>query len=262
VRYGLTGILGQLNKGRGAEQSAQYVAEGAWNPDIRPQAFYDRYVRRLYGPDARDLLLKAFLLLEENEKALGWWRGIRGMFRTYAASNRMGVSLRKIDYKKEPLKLNRQAVEKAIEAAESERDFWKDRAAHCRQALELMQEARPKVLPGSRQELDYVTYKTRNFMTVLELLSVAQEAKAAFDRALLAMSAEDEKAAEVGKHLERSQTALDRGNRLVYEAAQQMIPYARRYPTERHILWIFNKAIPSYEAARGYLADVIAFRKR
>ena len=29
VRYGLTGVLGQLNKARGAEPSAQYIAEGA-----------------------------------------------------------------------------------------------------------------------------------------------------------------------------------------------------------------------------------------
>ena len=40
VRYGLSGVLGQLNKARGAEQSAQYIAEGAWNPAIDCQSFY------------------------------------------------------------------------------------------------------------------------------------------------------------------------------------------------------------------------------
>jgi len=44
VRYGLTGILGQLNKARGAELSAQYIAEGAWNPEISCQSFYQRYL--------------------------------------------------------------------------------------------------------------------------------------------------------------------------------------------------------------------------
>jgi hypothetical protein len=44
VRYGLAGIMGQLNKARGAEPSAQYVAEGAWNPAIRCQPFYERYL--------------------------------------------------------------------------------------------------------------------------------------------------------------------------------------------------------------------------
>jgi hypothetical protein len=92
------------------------------------------------------------------------------------------------------------------------------------------------------------------------MLGVAQEAKAAFDRALLAMSAGEGEAAEAGKQLEASRTALERANRLVREAAQQMIPYAQ-IPTERHILWIFNKAIPSHDATRGYLAEVIASRK-
>ena len=56
---------------------------------------------------------------------------------------------------------------------------------------------------------------------------------------------------------QQTQAALDRANRLVRQAAEQMIPYAR-IPTERYILWILNKAIPSHEAARAYLADVIA----
>jgi len=257
VRYGLTGILGQLNKARGAEQSAQYIAEGAWNPEIRCQSFYERYLRRLYGPDALDALLKAFLLLEENEKALGW-HGRRGLFSTWAASNRMGVALRKVDYKAEALDLDRQEVDRAIQAAEGERQFWDGRAVHCGQAQELMRQARPKVWPGSREELDYVIYKTENFITVFELLGAAQAARAAFDRALLARSAGE--SAEVGKQLEQSQTALDRANRLVRAAAEQMIPYAY-IPTERHILWIFNKAIPSHEAARDYLVEVIALHK-
>ena len=121
-----------------------------------------------------------------------------------------------------------------------------------------MRQAREKVLPGSRAELDYVIYKTENFITCFEELSAADEAKAAFDRALLAMSAAE--AAEARKQLDQSQVALDRANRLVREAAQQMIPYAS-IPTEKHILWIFNGVIPSHEAARRYLAEVIALRK-
>lgn len=258
VRYGLTGVLGQLNKARGAEQSAQYIAEGAWNPEIRCQPFYERYLRRLYGPDALDALRKAFLLLEENEQTLGW-RGRRGLFSTWAASCRMGVALRQVNFKSEPLKLDRQELDTAIQAAEGERQFWDGRAAHCRQALELMRQARPQVWPGSREELDYVIYKTENFITVFELLAAAQEARAAFDRALLARSGGQ--VAEVGQQLEHSRTALERANRLARTAAQQMIPYAH-IPTERHILWIFNKSLPSHEAARAYLAEVIAFHKK
>jgi hypothetical protein len=258
VRYGLAGIMGQLNKARGAEPSAQYVAEGAWNPAIRCQPFYERYLGRLFGPDARDMLVKAYLLLEENERTLGW-HGRRALFGTYHHGNRMGVGLRSVNCKEAKPKIDRPQVEKAIQAADEERKFWDGRAAQCRQALALMREARARVLPGSRAELDYVIYKTENFVTVFEELSAADEATAAFDRAVLAMNAGD--AAAEGKQLEQARMALDRANRLVGEAARQMIPYAH-IPTERHILYLFNDAMPSHEATRRYLSEVIALRTR
>ena len=149
-------------------------------------------------------------------------------------------------------------MEKAVSAAEAERTFWDGRAVHCGQALELLRQARSKVPAGSRDELDYVIYKTENFVTVFEELAAAQEAKAAFDRALLARS--DGSAGEAGKQFEQCRTALDRASRLVRQAAEQMIPYARIDPTERHILWIFNKAIPSHDATQRYLAEVVAVR--
>jgi hypothetical protein len=260
VRYGLAGVLGQANKSRGAEQSAQYIAEGAWDPQIRCPSFYDGYLRRLYGPDAEGMLLKAFLLLEENEKAMGWHgrHGIR--FGTFHHGHSMCIALRhEVICDKEKPNLDRPKLEKAIEAAEERGKFWDGRAAQCRQALELLRQARPKVLPGSREELDYVIYKTENFITVLEEVSVGEQAKAAFDRALLAMNAGD--AAEVREQLHRTQTALDRANRLVREAAQQMIPYCKD-PTEKHILYLFNDAIPTHEAERHFLTQVIAARKK
>ncbi len=91
VRYGVTGSPRPIEQGPRCRSSAQYIAEGAWNPEIRCQSFYERYLGRLYGPDALDAILKAFLLLEENEKTLGW-HGRRGLFGTYHHGNRMGVA--------------------------------------------------------------------------------------------------------------------------------------------------------------------------
>jgi hypothetical protein len=167
----------------------------------------------------------------------------------------MGVALRSVNVKEE-LKLDRQELQRAVQAADSERAFWDGRAAHCRQALELLRQARPKVPAGSREELDYVIYKTGNFVTVFEELSAAEEAKAAFDRALLARI--ERNAGETGKQLAQCRTALERAGRLVRQAAEQTIPHARLDPTERHILWIVNKALPSHEAAQRYLADVMS----
>ena len=86
---------------------------------------------------------------------------------------------------------------------------------------------------------------------------MAREAKAAFDRAALAMNAGERAAADL--ELGRTQAALDRADRLVRQAARQMVPFAR-IPTEKHILYLFNDAIPSHDSARQYLAGVIAGR--
>ncbi|HOJ33383.1 MAG TPA: alpha-glucuronidase family glycosyl hydrolase [Candidatus Hydrogenedentes bacterium] len=254
-RYGITGVLGQLNKARGAEQSAQYIAEGAWNPEIRPQSFYKRYVARLYGTKAEEPLVKAFLLLEENEKALGW-HGRHGILGTYHHGNRMSVKLRTVDCKATRLDLDPTELQKAIDDAEQEREFWAERASQCRKALDLLVQSRDFVYEGSREELDYVIYKTENFITVLDELSAASEAKAAFDRALLAVK--EHKDAEARSAFEHCQRALERANQLVRRAAEQMIPYAH-IPTERHILYLFNDAIPSHETAREYLNEVVAW---
>ena len=113
----------------------------------------------------------------------------RGLFGTYHHGNRMGVTLRQVDYKQDPLPVDRPQVEKDIQAAEQEREFWNGRAAHCRQALELLRHARPQVLPGARDELDYVIFKTENYVTVLDEVGAAYEAQTCVRPCLLAIGA-------------------------------------------------------------------------
>ena len=67
-------------------------------------------------------------------------------------------------------------------------------------------------------------------------------------------------AGEVARRLRETNAALERARRLVREAARQMIPFAG-IPTERHILYLFNDAIPSHDATQAYLAEVMASRK-
>jgi hypothetical protein len=258
TRYRTTGVIGQLNKARGAEQSARYLAEGSWNPGIRSQSFYERYVRALYGPDAKETLLKAFSMLEEKDMAMDWRykRGFR--FGVCLHGNAMCYSLTSAPYKEEKPNLDRQKVEKDIQDAEATAKFRDDLAVHYRQVLELLQQARPKVLPGSREELDYVIFKTKNFVTLLEGFSAVEQTKAAFGRALLAMNAGDKDGER--KQLEATKTGMDRVEQLAREAAEQMIPYAND-PTEKHNLWLFNDAMTSHEKARDYLTKVVAARK-
>ena len=149
VRYGVAGVGGGLNKERGLEFSTRYLAEGAWNPAIQSSSFYESYLRRLYGPDAVAPLLKAYLILQDNDKALGWRAGLRHIFVGWRRFT--PCSLRKdVDYKADRPKLDRQQLARDIDTASNSRKFWAARIAQCRQALELLRQAQPKVLPGAR----------------------------------------------------------------------------------------------------------------
>ncbi|MBN1346698.1 MAG: hypothetical protein JXQ73_28665 [Phycisphaerae bacterium] len=258
VRYKVAGLVGQLNKERGLECNVRYVAEGAWDPDIHCRSFYEGYLRRLYGPDGLDVLLKAYLMLEENDKALGW-HGRRGIFPGFCRFSPCRLRT-DVNYKEARPKVNQPQLDKEINAAAGARTFWRGRTAHCRQALDLLKVARPRILAGSQAELDYVTFKMETFILYFEVLDAVEEARAALDRAWLAKGAGN--TTEFNTHLAQSKAALDRADRLAAQAAREMIAY-RAIPTERYLLFRFNQnVIGSIEAALDYVNQVLAFQNQ
>ena len=300
ARYGVAGVVGQSCKERGLECNVRYIAEGAWNPKIQSQSFYEGYLGRLFGPDALDTLLKAYRLLEENDKALGW-SGHSQLFIGYMRFCPMGLPLRvsafqeaqpKVDRKgsEEDIKesaeryeggaqknmvglndrifyqfrtlsplLDRKGLEKEINVALHTQQRWTAMAASYRQALDLLRQARPKVLPGAQSELDYVIFKTESFAMYFDVLAAGYEAVASLDQALVGQNSGD--TAEVSKQLKQAQAAIDRMDHLAREVARQMIPYAN-IPTEKYLLFRYNQNVISWtEKAREELAKVLASHK-
>ncbi len=255
AKYGVAGIVGQLNKERGLECNVRYMAEGAWNPHINCRTFYEGYLRRVFGPGARDTLLKAYLMLEENDKALGW-HGRGGIFPGYTRFSPVRFPLRTSAAREARPKVQREELEKEISAAVGRQQRWTDTAARYRQALDLLRQARPRVLPGAQAELDYVIFKTESFAGYLEVLAAAYEAVAEFDRALLLGSNGDKTA--MLKQVESAQAAIDRADRLAREVARQMIPYVD-IPTEKYLLFRFNQnVIGSIQALAWMLRNATA----
>jgi hypothetical protein len=288
---------------RNSEFSFRYLADGAWDAQIRPRSFYEGYLSRLYGRDALGPLLRAFMLLEENENAMVYW-GRSEIFRAFKDWSPLDQLRTNVNYRdatptvnveggervnvaedqsgaKELAKpLDREELVRAINATWGEGPFWKwriealgaqfaaavagterqhyeNRAAHCRQALDLLLQARAKVLPGSRAELEYVIYKTEGFISYLDVLSACSEAVVTLDRAWLGLV--DGDWVEFGIQLEQCQAILGRADRLARAAAGQMIAYAD-LPTERFLLLHYNRnVIAGIENARKYVAEVVSF---
>ena len=317
AKYGL-GIVGQFIHPRNAEYDVRYLAEGAWDPKIRQRPFYESYLSRLYGRDALEPLLHAFLLLEENEQSMvyagrseifmafqdfssieGLGTGNRDLFEPFkdlsylkqletngkfqptAATENVPWSEPVYNTAPERVamaKPNREILLRAIHATWGMGSFWdgreayepphaadaaltegqnnEKRAAQCRQALALLLQARDKVLPGSRSELEYVIYKTEGLIDYFDVLTACYEARIALDRAWLGMIDGDR--FEFGMRLDQCRAVLDLADRLAREAAGRMIAYADD-PTERYLLLRYNRnVIASIENGRKNVAEVIA----
>jgi len=302
AKYGLAGIVGQTLHPRNSEYSVRYLAEGAWNPNIRPRSFYVGYLGRLYGREALETVLPAYLLLEENEKAMVYW-GRSEIFRSFKDWSPLDLLRTNVNYREDiptvdldgeervnvaedqsvtkgtAKPLGREELVRAINATWREGPFWKwrqalvpqhaaaaagterehyeNRAAQCREALDLLLQARAKVLPGSRAELEYVIYKTEGFISYLNVLSACSEAVVILDRAWLGLVDGDQ--VEFGIQLGVCRSILERADRLARAAAGQMIAYADD-PTEKYLLMRYNRnVIAGIENAQIYVAEVVAF---
>ncbi len=259
VRYGAAGMVGMLPKERGQECIVRYVAEGTWNPEIECQSFYEGYLGRLYGPKALNVLLKAYLMLEEGDKALGW-HGRSDIFRGWTRFTPVhGPPYNPNVFGETRPDIPPEKLEKEISAAVEKQQRWAGMAIHYRKALDLLREARPRVLPGARAELDYVIFKTESFASYLEVLAAGNEWVAALERVLLAKTrGETEK---VSKYLDEAHAAIDRADRLAQEVARQMIPFAG-IPTEKYQLFRFNQNVIAWtEKACAAMAKIIALHE-
>jgi hypothetical protein len=123
----------------------------------------------------------------------------------------------------------------------------------------MLHEARPKVLPGSRGELDYMIYKTESMAGYLEVLAGCYDATVSLDRAWLGLV--DHHWTEFGTRLNECQADLDSADRLAREVAGQLVAYAA-VPEEKYLLLRYNRnVIASIEEARQYVGKVIAFHE-
>lgn len=144
-------------------------------------------------------------------------------------------------------------------AGMSPAEYWDDRARSCRRALELLRAARSEVLPGSREELEYVIFKTENFVEYFDVLRACYDAKVALDRAWLARI--DDDTAGFWNQLEQCRSAVNRADRLARSSAGEMIAYCDD-KTERFLLVRYNQyVISSIERSRKDLGELIAYHQ-
>jgi hypothetical protein len=227
VANGVAGVALQTGRLRGMEQNARYVADGAWNPRLTTDRFFEAYLRRIFGEAALEKMLKAHTILQENERAMGW-TGL-GNFCNYAGPSPVGMPYL------DPFKQDTSPGAKP--------DLLKRRGGYVsaiprlREALGHMERARPKVLAGAQHELDYVVFKTQSYVLHLQTLCAMLDGCIAYDSVVEAKLKGDR--AEIEKCLGQCRAAYLIARDLTRKSAELMAAKAED-PDEKYILFRYN----------------------
>jgi hypothetical protein len=244
---GLFGIVGQLNKERGLEINARFVAEGAWRPGIGAAEFYRDYLGRLYGPQSSGTLAEAFILLDRQ-------LGYRELGNGEIMLGYRHFHLYPLNPSKDKQSRGERVPEILALAQLLQRrsEFWRSRVEKGREALgRILAVPSHHVPSGSRKELEYVAFKVSSFNTHMETAAELASAQSAMLRTEAACLNGDRK--DYPQNLDACDQAHRKAEALAHQCARQMIPFCED-PTERFLLFRYNQnVIGSIEVDRAYL---------
>ncbi len=230
VQHKVSGIAPQVGKLRGLEQNARYIADGCWNPRLTTAEFYEAYLRRLFGADALADMLKAYQILQENERATAW----QGFANFYNYNGPVFIDLK-------PLAANpfKQAAPRRAPSIGwgINRDGYADTIPRLEAALRLLKKARPKVLPGALPELDYVIFKTESYILHLKTLCAWLDCFVSHDRVVEAKNWQDK--TEVRERLDQCRATFLKARDLTRKSAGLMAAKAKD-GDEKYILFRYN----------------------
>ncbi|MGO8735657.1 MAG: alpha-glucuronidase family glycosyl hydrolase [Terriglobia bacterium] len=181
LENGVAGHTTQVNRARGMEQNDKFMAEGAWKPHLKPNEFYQDYVRRIFGEAAAPEALKAYQLLEENEEYLSWTG--RSNFPCCGVPYEIGI-IQSYSEQGNPYDGPTFAGWAGfLDHARDESLYYAHSAALLRQALAHLERAEKQVSPGSRSELAYLRNKTEAYAMHLDTMVQLEKAYLEFDAA-------------------------------------------------------------------------------
>jgi len=184
LENGVAGHTTQVNRARGMEQNEKYMAEGAWKPHLKPNEFYQDYVRRIFGEAAAPEALKAYQTLEENEEYLGWTG--RGNFPCCGVPYEIGIIQ---SYSEQGNPYDGPTFSGWAGFLDHARDqslYYTRAAGLLRKALGHFELADKQVAPGARSELAYLRNKTESYAMHLDTLVQLEKAYLEFDAAFRA----------------------------------------------------------------------------
>jgi len=185
LENGVAGFAGQLNRIRGTESNYRYLAEGAWNPKLKPEEFYEEYARKVFGDAAQKPMVAAFKALEENEEYLGWVG--QGNFNCCGVLPEISLAYR---YYKQPNPYDGPANWKKFSSESYDKIRYYSHSVELLQtAVQLLQSAAENCSPKGKEELKYLLNKTGSYSMHLQTLITVRSAYIAYEEAFFKRNA-------------------------------------------------------------------------
>ena len=183
LEAGVSGFVGQVFRARGTEHHTRFLAQGAWEPELTPEAFYERYSQEIFGPAAADYMEVAFELLEETEQHLGW----RGSWNFHFSG---GCSELNTGFARELLRQENPFYgppdpPAMLAEAQAREELFTRAVTLVGGALREMERAEALVSSKGEPLLRYLISKTRAYRAHLEMVVLLDQAFAAYARAFV-----------------------------------------------------------------------------
>jgi len=183
LKYGLTGVAGQVERARGTETNSLFMAEAGWEPNLTAEEFYRDYSQRLVGEAAASDMYNAFMTLEKNQAYLGYYNY------GYSPMNCCGylpeVSAAHL-YSQQPDPYAGPKVagwKKFIIDSPDVIVRYRGSIQLLNQALDSMRAALPKAAPRGKYQLQYLINRTQSYRDYLQSLITIRKAYLDFDTA-------------------------------------------------------------------------------
>ncbi len=187
VKYGLSGVAGQIERVRGTEFNSSFLARAAWEPNLTPEQFYRDSAASIFGPEATPEMVAAFEKLEDTQAYLDYYEydggygvllcctGIREVGAAYAYWQQRDV------YRGPVMRSWKRRIDNAT-----------DMIAHREHAIALLDQAlvhlraaTNNVAPRGRYELNYLINRTEVFRDVFAALNDFRRGMVNFDDAFV-----------------------------------------------------------------------------
>jgi hypothetical protein len=244
---GTKGFIIQTTHVRGNEHNVKFLAEGLWNDQLTPQAFYEDYSRSLFGPEAGKLIARAFETLEENEKYLGGRGGANMPW------NQMPPEI----YALRPVPGEKRSFY-WFPSADYQGRKQKFRASieYLQKAGALFEQAKATSTKAGQRELRYLINRNQGYIHHLETLAQIADVYAGW-RGAMATRRDG-----VQPTREKLAKAVSLARQAEAEAAKSAHHFAEcvEHPTDLGVLWMVStKVVVGTRVIRQHLSNLLAF---